>query len=78
MAEEITANYGNMNVQNCFIFPVRLRRDAHQPVMDTFHIIHEITSIQAWEVSECDNFTSGVFWDVAPCGSCKNRRFGET
>jgi hypothetical protein len=21
---------------------------------------------------------NGVFWDVAPCGSCKNRRFGRT
>jgi hypothetical protein len=21
---------------------------------------------------------SGVFWDVTPCGSCKNRRFGGT
>jgi hypothetical protein len=21
---------------------------------------------------------NGVFWDVAPCGSCKNRRFGGT
>jgi hypothetical protein len=20
---------------------------------------------------------NGVFWDVTPCGSCKNRRFGE-
>jgi hypothetical protein len=20
---------------------------------------------------------NGVFWDVMPCGSCKNRRFGE-
>jgi hypothetical protein len=20
----------------------------------------------------------GVFWDVTPCDSCKNRRFGET
>jgi hypothetical protein len=20
--------------------------------------------------------TNGVFWDVTPCGSCKNRRFG--
>jgi hypothetical protein len=19
-----------------------------------------------------------IFWDVTPCGSCKNRRFGET
>jgi hypothetical protein len=21
---------------------------------------------------------NGVFWDVTPCGSCKNRRFGAT
>jgi hypothetical protein len=21
---------------------------------------------------------NGVFWDVTPCGSCKNRRFGST
>jgi hypothetical protein len=23
-------------------------------------------------------FKNGVFWDVTPCGSCKNRRFGGT
>jgi hypothetical protein len=21
---------------------------------------------------------NGIFWDVTPCGSCKNRRFGGT
>jgi hypothetical protein len=21
---------------------------------------------------------NGVFWDVTPCGSCRNRRFGGT
>jgi hypothetical protein len=21
---------------------------------------------------------NGIFWDVMPCGSCKNRRFGGT
>jgi hypothetical protein len=21
---------------------------------------------------------NGVFWDITPCGSCKNRRFGGT
>jgi hypothetical protein len=31
----------------------------------------------------CEVFTAvtmkkGVFWDVTPCGSCKNRRFGGT
>jgi hypothetical protein len=24
------------------------------------------------------NLKNGVFWDVTPCGSCKNRRFGGT
>jgi hypothetical protein len=24
------------------------------------------------------NLKNGVFWDVSPFGSCKNRRFGET
>jgi hypothetical protein len=24
------------------------------------------------------NLKNGVFWDVMPCGSCKNRRFGGT
>jgi hypothetical protein len=24
------------------------------------------------------NVKNGVFWDVTPCGSCKNRRFGGT
>jgi hypothetical protein len=36
------------------------------------------------QMLKADNFTDiseakqGVFWDVMPCGSCKNRRFGET
>jgi hypothetical protein len=25
-----------------------------------------------------DLMKNGVFWDVTPCGSCKNRRFGGT
>jgi hypothetical protein len=29
----------------------------------------------AWKVLSIKN---GVFWDVTPCGSCKNRRFGGT
>jgi hypothetical protein len=31
------------------------------------HKDHEILSMN-----------NGVFWDVTPCGSCKNRRFGGT
>jgi hypothetical protein len=29
-----------------------------------------------YEVFTAVTIKNGVFWDVAPCGSCKNRRFG--
>jgi hypothetical protein len=29
-----------------------------------------------FEVFTAVTMKSGVFWDVTPCGSCKNRRFG--
>jgi hypothetical protein len=29
-----------------------------------------------FEVSTAGTVKKGVFWDVTPCGSCKNRRFG--
>jgi hypothetical protein len=28
------------------------------------------------EVSRAVTMKNAVFWDVTPCGSCKNRRFG--
>jgi hypothetical protein len=39
--------------------------------------------IQTCGLSKMEVFTAvtmknGVFWDVTPCGSCKNRRFGVT
>jgi hypothetical protein len=30
------------------------------------------------EVFTAVNMKNGVFWDVLPCDSCKNRRFGGT
>jgi hypothetical protein len=30
------------------------------------------------EVFTAVTMMNGVFWDVTPCGSCKNRRFGGT
>jgi hypothetical protein len=29
-----------------------------------------------FEVFTAVSMKNGVFWDVTPCGSCKNRRFG--
>jgi hypothetical protein len=31
-----------------------------------------------FEVFTAVTMKSGVFWDVTPCGPCKNRRFGAT
>jgi hypothetical protein len=31
-----------------------------------------------FEVFTAVTMQNGVFWDVTPCGSCKNRRFGGT
>jgi hypothetical protein len=31
-----------------------------------------------FEVFTAVTMDNGVFWDVTPCGSCKNRRFGGT
>jgi hypothetical protein len=31
-----------------------------------------------FEVFTAVTTKNGVFWDVTPCGSCKNRRFGGT
>jgi hypothetical protein len=37
-----------------------------------------IRSIYRFEVFTAVTMNNGVFWDVMPCGSCKNRRFGGT
>jgi hypothetical protein len=29
-----------------------------------------------FEIFTAMTMKNGVFWDVTPCGSCKNRRFG--
>jgi hypothetical protein len=38
---------------------------------------YKICSVR-FEAFTAVTMKSGVFWDVMPCGSCKNRRVGET
>jgi hypothetical protein len=38
--------------------------------------IDELGSTLRFEVFTAVTMKNGVFWDVTPCGSCKNRRFG--
>jgi hypothetical protein len=37
--------------------------------------ILDIVHIVRFEVFTAVAMKNGVFWDVTPCGSCKNRRF---
>jgi hypothetical protein len=39
-------------------------------------IIEKKQNFLRFEVSTAVTMKNGVFWDVTPCGSCKNRRFG--
>jgi hypothetical protein len=40
-------------------------------VLTEYHIVR-------FEVFTAVTMKNGVVWDVTPCGSCKNRRFGGT
>jgi hypothetical protein len=43
------------------------------------HNVHEISLyFVRFEVSMEVTMKNSFFWDVTPCGSCKNRRFGGT
>jgi hypothetical protein len=42
----------------------------------TFWLVGYCLSYQKWQIQQI--MKNGVFWDVAPCGSCKDRRFGGT
>jgi hypothetical protein len=47
-------------------------------------MVHVANKMGLWihyvrfEVSTAVTMKNSVFWDVMPCGSCKNRRFGKT
>jgi hypothetical protein len=42
-------------------------------------VCYERPGLKPWTVLEIKlHLKNGAFWDVTPCGSCKNRRFGGT
>jgi hypothetical protein len=43
-------------------------------------VLHELTYVNyaRLEVFTAVTMKNGVFWDVTPCGSCKNLPFGGT
>jgi hypothetical protein len=44
----------------------------------TFQEFHTESSFASKLGTSAVTMKNGAFWDVMPCGSCKNRRFGGT
>jgi hypothetical protein len=71
---------GNHIIQHYFINPFAACDRSHLPLLRcSFHscIMAPCGCEQCWWYIYSD-IKNGVFWDVIPCGSCKNRRFGGT
>jgi hypothetical protein len=45
---------------------------------NTFLVKYELRLYIRFEAFMAVSMKNGVFWDVTPCSSCKNRRFGGT
>jgi hypothetical protein len=68
----------------CVCVPWRVQRRAQKvrmqnsqvKVMPTALLVLQVSSVTTF--SQKNRLKNGVFWDVTPCGSCKNRRFGGT
>jgi hypothetical protein len=57
---------------------VTLTNIIHSLKLSQWRSIYNLHKIVRFEVFTAVTMKSGVFWDVTPCGSCKNRRFGST
>jgi hypothetical protein len=59
---------------------VRRTGGTRQCAITPFWIVKEMKTLEGTTNSTNNNIhmKNGVFWDVTPCGSCKNRRFGGT
>jgi hypothetical protein len=47
-------------------------------VLSSFNIVENFNMNVRFEVFTAVSMKNAVFWDVAPCRSCVNRRFGGT
>jgi hypothetical protein len=67
-------HYKIMNKEVCEIVKVRIYRTIILPVV--------LYGCETWSLTVREEHKlrvkNGAFWDVTPCGSCKNRRFGGT
>jgi hypothetical protein len=56
-----------------------LARVIHVMILQVRSETHKkFNNLLRFEVYTAVTMKNGVFWDVTPCGSCENRRFGGT
>jgi hypothetical protein len=61
----------------CFLVTERQRHHYADPRREITQYQNIFISVR-FEVFTAVTMKNGVFWDVMPCDSCKNRRFGGT
>jgi hypothetical protein len=74
---------GLSRIMVSFPSPEEGNRDkVHEPSYPVIHHLQNPLESNCndvtFEVFTAVTMKTGVFWDVTPCGSCKNRRFGGT
>jgi hypothetical protein len=55
-----------------------LTTERQWPNANTCRMLANVTAVVRFEVFTAVTMKNVVFWDVMPCGFCKNRRFGGT
>jgi hypothetical protein len=63
---------------NCTFYFLPSCNDGNNGVFIFYEGGKEVSSRLRFEVFTAVTMKNAVFWDVKPCGCCKNRRFGST
>jgi hypothetical protein len=62
----------------CYITSQSQRYCVTQAIFQGLYNLCNSRDLVGFEVFTALTMENGVFWDVTPCGYCKNRRFGGT
>jgi hypothetical protein len=73
--EVLLVSSGQCDLAECtYEYKERSKGNEHRLATSMYKEI----CVVRFEVFTAATMKNGVFWDVTPCGSCKNRRFGRT